>query len=251
MRRIIAFIALLSASFFTFASVDDSLMQQGNTAYQNGDYDLAIDCYQEIIDHGNEGAILYYNLGNAYFKAKQTADALLWYERALRLDPSNEDIKHNITYANLQITDKIEVLPELFIVRWWNGLSKSMTVTGWAVIAVVFGAIFALSIALMLASRRRWLSVTAVSLAFISLLIAIFSLIFASKENKRYVNQPEAIVMQSVVNAKGTPNESGTSLFVIHEGLKVAVTDRVGTWVEIKLPNGEKGWVEASSIEII
>ena len=251
MRRIIAFIALLSASFFTFASVDDSLMQQGNTAYQNGDYDLAIDCYQEIIDHGNEGAILYYNLGNAYFKAKQTADALLWYERALRLDPSNEDIKHNITYANLQITDKIEVLPELFIVRWWNGLSKSMTVTGWAVMAVVFGAIFALSIALMLASRRRWLSVTAVALAFISLLIAIFSLIFASKENKRYVNQPEAIVMQSVVNAKGTPNESGTSLFVIHEGLKVAVTDRVGTWVEIKLPNGEKGWVEASSIEII
>lgn len=251
MRRIIAFIALLSASFFTFASVDDSLMQQGNTAYQNGDYDLAIDCYQEIIDHGNEGAILYYNLGNAYFKAKQTADALLWYERALRLDPSNEDIKHNITYANLQITDKIEVLPELFIVRWWNGLSKSMTVTGWAVMAVVFGAIFALSIALMLASRRRWLSVTAVALAFISLLIAIFSLIFASKEAKRYVNQPEAIVMQSVVNAKGTPNESGTSLFVIHEGLKVAVTDRVGTWVEIKLPNGEKGWVEASSIEII
>ena len=251
MRRIIAFIALLSASFFTFASVDDSLMQQGNTAYQNGDYDLAIDCYQEIIDHGNEGAILYYNLGNAYFKAKQTADALLWYERALRLDPSNEDIKHNITYANLQITDKIEVLPELFIVRWWNGLSKSMTVTGWAVMAVVFGAIFALSIALMLASRRRWLSMTAVALAFISLLIAIFSLIFASKENKRYVNQPEAIVMHSVVNAKGTPNESGTSLFVIHEGLKVAVTDRVGTWVEIKLPNGEKGWVEASSIEII
>lgn len=251
MKRLFAIIVLLSICSLTFASVDDSLMKQGNTAYQNGDYDLAIDCYQEIIDHGNEGAILYYNLGNAYFKAKQTADALLWYERALRLDPSNEDIKHNIAYANMQITDKIEVLPELFVVRWWNAISKSMTVTGWAVMAVVFGAIFALSIALILVSRRRWLSVTAVALAFISLLIAIFSLIFASKEAKRYVNQPEAIVMQSVVNAKGTPNESGVSLFVIHEGLKVAVTDRVGTWVEIKLPNGEKGWVEASSLEVI
>ena len=251
MRRIIAFIAFLSVSFFTFASVDDSLMQQGNTAYQNGDYNLAIDCYQEIIDHGNEGAILYYNLGNAYFKAKQTADALLWYERALRLDPSNEDIKHNIAFANMQITDKIEVLPELFIVRWWNGLSQSMTATAWAVMAVVFGALFALSIALMIVSRRRWLSVTAVALVLISLIIAIFSLIFASKESKRYIQQPEAIVMQSVVNAKGTPNETGTSLFVIHEGLKVAVTDRVGSWVEIKLPNGEKGWVEDSSIEII
>ena len=139
----------------------------------------------------------------------------------------------------------------MFIVRWWNGLSQSMTATAWAVMAVVFGAVFALSIALMLVTRRRWLSVTAVVLALISLIIAIFSLIFASKESKRYIQQPEAIVMQSVVNAKGTPNETGTSLFVIHEGLKVAVTDRVGTWVEIKLPNGEKGWVEDSSIEII
>jgi SH3-like domain-containing protein len=92
---------------------------------------------------------------------------------------------------------------------------------------------------------------TAVILAIVSLIIAVFSLIFASKESKRYIQQPEAIVMQSVVNAKGTPDESGTSLFVIHEGLKVAVTDRVGSWVEIKLPNGEKGWVEASSIEVI
>ena len=251
MRKIIAIIAIFSIAFSAFASVDDSLMQQGNTAYQNGDYKLAIDCYHEIISHGNEGAILYYNLGNAYFKAKQTPEALLWYERALRLDPSNEDIKHNIAYANMQITDKIEVLPELFIVRWWNALSKSMTVTGWAMMAVVFGAFFALSIALILVSRRRWLSVTTVVLALFSLIIAIFSLIFASKESKRYIRQPEAIVMQSVVNAKGTPNETGTSLFVIHEGLKVAVTDRVGTWVEIRLPNGEKGWVEAATVEII
>lgn len=177
--------------------------------------------------------------------------ALLWYERALRLDPSNEDIKHNIAYANLQITDKIDELPEIFIVRWWNGLSQSMTATGWAVMAVVFGAVFALAVALMLVSRRRWLSVTSVVLALLSLLIAIFSLIFASQESKRYVRQPEAIVMQSVVNAKGTPDESGTTLFVIHEGLKVAITDRVGTWVEIKLSNGEKGWVEDSSIEVI
>ena len=141
MRKIVAIIAIFSIAFSAFASADDSLMRQGNTAYQNGDYELAIDCYQEIIQHGNEGAILYYNLGNAYFKAKQTPEALLWYERALRLDPSNEDIKHNIAYANLQITDKIEVLPELFIVRWWNGLSQSMTATAWAVMAVVFGAV--------------------------------------------------------------------------------------------------------------
>ena len=251
MKRIVAIIGFLTICSLTFGSVDDSLMQRGNDAYQQGDYETAVACYHEIVDHGNEGAVLYYNLGNAYFKSKQTAEALLWYERALRLDPSNEDIKHNIAFANLQITDKIEVLPEIFIVRWWNALSRSMTSNGWAVMAVVFAALFALSVALMLVSRRRWLSVSSVVLAVVSLLIAIFSLIFASKEAKRYVEQPEAIVMQSVVNAKGTPDESGTSLFVIHEGLKVVVTDRVGSWIEIRLPNGEKGWVEASSVEVI
>ena len=76
-------------------------------------------------------------------------------------------------------------------------------------------------------------------------------MIFASKEAKRYVQQPEAIVMQPVVNAKGTPSETGASLFVIHEGLKVVVTDRVNDWVEIQLPSGEKGWVEEYSLEII
>lgn len=251
MKKIISILTVLSLTFSVFASTDNELMKKGNEAYQHQDFETAIECYQTIVSHGMEGAILYYNLGNAYFKNKQTAEALLWYERALRLDPSNEDIKHNIAFANLQITDKIEVLPELFIVRWWNRLSQSLNVTGWAIMAVVFAAVFALGVAVILVSRRRWLSVVAIAVTFLAFVIAIFSLIFASHESKRYVNQPEAIVMQSVVNAKGTPDDAAASLFVIHSGLKVSVTDRVGAWVEIKLPNGEKGWVEASVLEII
>lgn len=251
MKKLIAIFTVLTFAFSAFAGTDDDLMQKGNEAYQKENYDLAIQCYQDIIQHGNEGAVLYYNLGNAYFKAKQTPEAILWYERALRLDPSNEDIKHNIAYANLQITDKIEVLPELFIVRWWNAISQNHTADGWAVMSIVSAVIFVVAVALVLVSRRRWLSLTAAVVTVLSLLLFVLSLIFASRESKRYLNQPEAVVMQSVVNAKGSPNESGASLFVIHSGLKVAVTDRVGNWVEIKLPNGEKGWVESASLEVI
>lgn len=251
MKKIFILVSLVIFTVSTFASVDDSLMQRGNTAYQQENYAEAIDCYTEIVNHGNEGAILYYNLGNACFKNKENAQALLWYERALRLDPSNEDIKHNIAFVNLQVTDKIDALPKLFFVRWWNGLSQSMTVTGWAILAVVFGAVFALSVALMLVSRRQGTKIVAVGVLFLSILMAVLSLVFASYESKRYINHPEAIVIQSVVNAKGTPNENAASLFVIHEGLKVELTDRVGAWVEIKLPNGEKGWVEAESVEVI
>ncbi|MCQ2265453.1 MAG: tetratricopeptide repeat protein [Bacteroidales bacterium] len=251
MRKIIALINILLISSLAFASSDDELMKKGNEAYQNGKYELAVQCYQEIVSHGNEGAVLYYNLGNAYFKAKQTPEAILWYERALRLDPSNEDIKHNIAYANLQITDKIDVLPQLFIVRWWNALSQRHTASGWATMAVIAVIVLALSVTLLLVSRRRWLNLSAMIVCLVALLIAVFAWIFAHHESKRYIDQPEAVVMQSVVNAKGSPNEEAASLFVIHEGLKVAVTDRVGNWVEIKLPNGEKGWVESASLEVI
>lgn len=251
MRRIIALISVLLVSSLAFASADDELMKKGNDAYQNGKYELAVQCYQEIVAHGNEGAVLYYNLGNAYFKVKQTPEAILWYERALRLDPSNEDIKHNIAFANLQITDKIDVLPKLFIVRWWNGLSQRHTASGWAVMAVVSMVVLSLSVALFLVSRRRWLNLGSMVVCLVSLLLAVFACVFAHHESKRYIDQPEAVVMQSVVNAKGSPNEEAASLFVIHEGLKVAVTDRVGNWVEIKLPNGEKGWVESASLEVI
>jgi SH3-like domain-containing protein len=57
--------------------------------------------------------------------------------------------------------------------------------------------------------------------------------------------------MGYVVNVKSTPAEKGSDLFVIHSGLKVSITDHLNEWVEIRLPNGEKGWVLLSQIEEI
>ena len=227
------------------------LMQRANTAYQEQHYAEAVALYQQIADAGNEGSILYYNLGNAYYKTDDLSHALLWYERALRLDPRNEDIKHNIAFVNRQLVDRIEVLPELFITRWWNALSKSLTSNTWAILSIVFCALMFLSVVLLLVGRRPWLRSLGLASAIVFLMMTIFSIVFAHKEAVRYEKSPEAIVMQPVLNAKSTPNASGNDLFVIHEGLKVGVTDRLGDWYEIKLPNGEKGWVSAQGVEVI
>ncbi|MBQ9435678.1 MAG: tetratricopeptide repeat protein [Bacteroidales bacterium] len=227
------------------------LMQRANTAYQEQHYAEAVALYQQIADAGNEGSILYYNLGNAYYKTDDLSHALLWYERALRLDPRNEDIKHNIAFVNRQLVDRIEVLPELFITRWWNAISKSVTSNTWAMLSIIFCSLMFLSVVLLLVGRRPWLRSLGLASSIIFLLLTIFSIIFAHKEAVRYEKSPEAIVMQPVLNAKSTPNATGNDLFVIHEGLKVGVTDRLGDWYEIKLPNGEKGWVPAQGVEVI
>ncbi|MEG1556512.1 MAG: tetratricopeptide repeat protein [Bacteroidales bacterium] len=245
------FLFFFGMIFPGMASINDSLMKRGNQAYQKENYEEAVNYYLQIAHQGNEGSILYYNLGNAYYKAHQLPEAILWYERALRLAPSNEDIKHNIAFVNQKIVDKIEYMPELFITRWWNHLSLSMTGKTWSMLSILFCFILVIGIVGILVSRKQWLRSGSLSLSIVALLCAVFSLIFASKETFRYVKMPAAIIMQPVVNAKSTPTESGSDLFVIHEGLKVGITDEVNGWVEIQLPNGEKGWVIKNCLEII
>lgn len=244
-------IGITIISWSGMASNLDTAFVQANHAYQEGHFEEAINLYTGIVNDGNEGSVLFYNLGNAYYKTGELAHALLWYERALRLAPSNEDIKHNINFVNQQLVDKIEVLPEFALTKWWNNLSRSMTSTSWAIVSIALCFILFILIAMLLLSSRQWLRSTSFIIAFIVFIMVVFSTIFAYKESVRYERQPEAIIMKSVVTAKSTPTLSGSDLFVIHEGLKVGITDKVGSWYEIKLPNGEKGWIDAEGLEII
>lgn len=226
-------------------------MTKANAAYQNQQYETAVALYEHIAADGNEGYILYYNLGNAYYKSGELAKARLWYERAARLSPNNEDIEHNIAFVSQKCVDKIEVMPELFFVRWWNGLSGSFRSQTWAIASIVCAFLTLFGVALLLISRRRVLRTTALTSAILCAFLLIFCIIFAHKEQHRYTKQPEAVVMAAVVTAKSTPDKGSNDLFVIHEGLKVVITDTLNEWVEIRLPNGEKGWIRSAEIERI
>ena len=239
------------AAVTSFAQDHNAMMKAANEAYQKQKFEEAAVLYQQIADAGNEGSVLYYNLGNAYFKCDENGKALLWYERALRLDPRNEDIKHNIAFVNQKLVDKIDIMPELFISRWWNALSSSLTSHSWAVCSIIASLLFFVCLAGMLLLKRPALHSVCTWCSLLCLLLLIFSIIFANKEKDRYLETPEAIVMSPVLNVKSTPGTASNDLFVIHEGLKVEVTDHLNEWVEIKLPNGDKGWVEAKAVEII
>jgi len=226
-------------------------LKQANEFYQKNQFEDAIALYTKTVDLQFESAVLYYNLGNAYFKYGEHARAMLWLERARRLDPNNEDITHNIAFVQQKLIDRIEVLPELFIVKWWNTCSKLLTGNQWATLSIITCALFALCILLILLVRISLIRSTSIFIAILALFLTIFSVIFAKKETMRYVQYPEGIIMQHVINVKSTPNEKGSDLFVIHSGLKVGVTDQLNEWMEIRLPNGEKGWILAEQVEEI
>jgi len=226
-------------------------IQQANEAYQANQFENAIALYAKVIDFQYESAVLYYNLGNAYFKSGDNARALLWLERAHRLDPNNEDIIHNISFVQQKLIDKIEHLPELFIVKLWNNTSSFLTGNQWAILSIVACSLFALCLLIILLIRISWIRSISIFIAVFALFFTVLSVIFAKKESTRYIQNPQGIIMGYVVNVKSTPNEKGSDLFVIHSGLKVGITDQLNEWVEIRLPNGEKGWIQAIQIEQI
>jgi tetratricopeptide (TPR) repeat protein len=254
-KSAIIFIVFFACSFsLSSNSMKDSaivILQQANEFYQNNQFEDAITFYNKVVDLQFESAILYYNLGNAYIKNGDPARALLWLETAQRLEPNNEDIIHNIAFVQQKLIDKIEVLPELFISKWWNICSKLLTGNQWAILSIITCALFALSFLLILFIRISWIRSILIFIVILALFLTIISVIFAKNETIRHIQYPEGIIMQHVINVKSTPNEKGSDLFVIHSGLKVDITDQLNEWVEIRVPNGEKGWILAEQVEVI
>lgn len=255
MKKIFQFISLLIIlNPVHAATIKDTLeiwVNEGNSFYQQKKYSEAIESYEKVIGENFESATLFYNLGNAYFKNEENGKAILWYERALQLDPTNEDIQHNIAFVNQKLEDKIDVLPELFLTRWYISIASSLNSNQWAILSIIAFTLLLLSILSFLFIRISWIKSASVFIVLFSIIICIFSFLFSYRNTITREKNPEAIILQSVINGKSTPNESGTDLFIIHEGLKVKITDQLNDWVEIKLPNGEKGWVPYSTLEKI
>lgn len=252
MQKVLIFVIFMLVSFFAESlQAQDSLYRKANEAYQSEKYDSAIDLYQQILDKGYESADVYFNLGNAYYKTHNLSQAILHYERAKLLDPGDEDIKYNLELARSLVVDKLETIPDFFLKSWYYKIVRILKPDDWAIISIF---IFLTALVLFLVyffTKKFLLKKVSFWLAALSLLLAIFTYTFSYQHKQLLTAHDQAIVTAPSLTAKSTPDENGTDLFVIHEGLKVTVEDEVGEWREIKLSDGNKGWVRAGSIELI
>ena len=230
----------------------DSLWNAANQAYAEGRWADAVDGYELISGMGLESAALYCNTGDAYFKDGNTAKAILYYERALKLDPSYSDARYNLELLNSAIQDRIEELPEFVLKTWFRNFSYVMDSDGWAVCFIVF---LAMTLAMMLVfilsgsvGGRR----TGFFLGIVMLLAAVLSLTFSIWQKKDAMSADQAIIMRPVTSVKSSPSaEAATDLFILHEGTKVKLLDEVGVWKNIELADGRQGWIPSADLEVI
>ena len=236
-------------SFSAHAST--SRWEAGNRAYIDGNYEKAIEEYSVIIDGGEYSMKLYYNLANAYFKLGKMGKAILYYNKALRIAPSQEDIRHNLALAEAQTKDRITVIPEFFLNRWLRTVRNAMSCTAWSVLSLLsLALILVFALLFLLASRIRWRKV-GFYCAVCAAVLFIVTTAFALSSRKNMLSHNEAIVLSSAISVKSSPDRSATDLFVLHEGTKVRILSEMDEWNEVVIADGKKGWVEAKNIEEI
>jgi len=250
-RIIILFLLWAFVIPATLGQSVQSLLDSANHHYAEGRYQQAIRLYQNILAQGKEAPGVYYNLGNAYYKTNQLAPAILNYERARLRDPGNEDIQYNLGLARQQVTDRIEKIPEFFLTRWTRQFINLLSSNQWAVISMVAFILFLILFSVYLYTRRIGLKKSSFWISLLAVGIAAAAWFFSLQQKKDVIQSREAIVFNPKVTVRSSPDESGTELFVIHEGTKVHLEDSVSGWYEITLPDGSKGWLTRESIRPI
>ena len=230
----------------------DSLWNSANQAYVEGRWSDAVTDYELISGMGLESAALYCNTGDAYFKEGNVPMAILFYERALKLDPSYSDARYNLELMNSMIQDRIDPVPDFILKVWAKDICYIMDSDAWAacflvLLALTLGLVLLFLLAPTAAGRR-----TGFFTGIMTLLLAVASLSFSLWQKNDYMSVDEAIVMRPVTSAKSSPSaEASKDLFILHEGTKVTILDSVGNWNNIELADGRQGWIPSADIELI
>lgn len=245
--------AMLLATSALNASAQDAgeLWQTANEQYTAGEYAAAGDSYKAIEAMGLESEDLYYNIANCHFKMGDIPHAILYYEKCLKIDPSHSDALHNVAIARQMTLDKIDEIPQFFILTWIENLEYAFSPDGWAWITLALALVI---VALMLCFRflpseaGRKVSFIFACIVFV---LASAALAFSLDEKSDALRSDGAVMIQPVSSVKSSPGDAGKSIFVLHEGTVIKVLDNLGDWTKIELSDGRQGWVETVELEVI
>ncbi|MEE2801089.1 MAG: tetratricopeptide repeat protein [Bacteroidota bacterium] len=251
MRTTLIFLAtvLLTWPIFSQEEAAYSAFAKANQAYTNENYEIAITGYEQVLSTGLHSADVYFNLANAHYKLNQVGPAIYNYEKALELDPENEDIKSNLAFANRMKIDAIESLPQDNLSGSLQDTIKSLSVDEWAYFSVIAALFTILFIVLYIyagtTSKKRLFFIL-----FILTGILFLSTAAAAFYSSEYLDKKQfAIVYIEEFTTRNEPKNSAGTSFVIHEGTKVEVLEEFNDWAHIQLANGSKAWMPLEDLK--
>lgn len=232
-------------------AVSDTLFQHANNLYQEGEFEAALNEYREILKSGYEASDLYYNMGNAAFRSNSIGRSILYYEKALKLDPSHSDAAHNLEFVSRYRVDAFEEVPELFLRTWISAAVRALPESTWSIMALLSFGLTLGFILVYLFAKGIGLKKGAFFAALLGMIFFIFTLLSGISQHRRIIEPEYGIILSPSVVVKSTPSETGNELFILHEGTKVTVSEQVTGWHNIRIIDGREGWIRSEDFEYI
>lgn len=229
-----------------------ALVAEGNRRYQEEDFTGAIEAYRSVLDAGFESGDLYFNLGNAWFREGELGPAILAWERAARLLPSDPDVQANLELARSLTVDDVTPQETFWLLQLWDGwihlLPRDLLLGVVGIAWLLTGSAVVARVLSREPQRRRLATRTALGSGGLFLLFGIGLLVRETGLGRPTV----AIVLADQVTVQSAPvADADQTLFTVHEGLRVKVERRTEAWAEVTLEDGRVGWVPADAIEVV
>lgn len=245
-------LSLLPAGYSPLAAqTPQALFQSANQDYQRADYPQAAAKYDSLVRMGYKSPALFNNLGNTYYRLGRIAPSILAYERAVRLAPTDQEIRRNLQLARNLTADNIVPMGESLSERMADSLAQTLPVSVWSILSVVFAWAALILFLLFLHSLRSKTKRRGYYGFLAALLLCIVCYGLRRYSENQLKDNPYSIVIVSNVTAKSEPSASGGEVFSIHEGTKVRVEETLNRWHKIRLADGKIGWIPVEAVEKI
>ncbi|MDX1753628.1 MAG: tetratricopeptide repeat protein [Salinimicrobium sediminis] len=247
MKKLIFLFAIL----FSLSGIaqNSQLFEAANNAYAEGNYEEAVAKYEQILENGETSAELHYNLGNSYYKLSRIAPSIYHFEKALQLDPGNEDARNNLTFARTMAIDALGTEESEGFWGIFDRSTSAFSAAGWAWVAIICMMVFIVFFLVYYFSRRSMIKRMTFIGSMFFIVLAISSVIIGFLKKDLQQESNFAIIFSEEVEVKSEPSVRAGEAFLLHEGAKVKITENFQEWVEIELPNGSQGWMQENDLK--
>ena len=251
MKKIVLLIYLISSGLLLSQYENEENFNKGVNLYNKGNYNEAIIKFKEIIEKGDHSENLYFNLGNAYYKVNDIANSILYFEKALKLNPRNKDVLNNLAFSQNMLVDKIEKVPTNQVSVFLNYISQTLNVNQWLALGIILLYLFLITFILYFFSSKSVLKRNYFSAFSILFLLSVIFIMVGINKFEKQKSYLEAIIFENKIDFRTEPNYRSEILFNLHEGTKVVIIEELNDWALVEIDDGNKGWIELQSIKKI
>lgn len=253
-RKIVCIIFAALTAITGVAQVDSaqSYFEKGNELYQGNNYEKAEKAFLQCLDYtDSNNARAHFNLGNTYFKLNQIGLAVLHYEKALKQNPDYEKATYNLTLARARVVDEVEASPSVAFYNRWERILTAFGASSFAIMALALLLVAVGGFYFFVTGGAAKMRKSGFAFMIVFLVLFAMSTYLSYAANDIRVRSEEAIITQLKIDVKTEPKDNAATAFVLHEGAKVGLVSEVDGWLEIKLDNGNMGWLPESALAAI